>query len=123
MSTILVALSWLIGIANCTSAILVGPMLAWLLQGHSEWIRRAQGVGWLVLFAGQAAFWIFGFKSGFPGFQYAQPWMIPISFGNFTVWWLNRPRHPDVRTVHEPARPQGRPRSRAGAPLRMVNHA
>jgi hypothetical protein len=49
--------------------------------------------------------------------------MIPISFGNFTVWWLNRPKCPDVRSVHEAARPPGSPPSGAGARLRVVNHA
>jgi hypothetical protein len=85
---LLITLSWVIGFANCCSAILVGPMLAALLTKLRRplFTLRAQGLGWFVLFGGQATFWVFGFKSGFPGFIYAQPWMIPISLGNFVVW-------------------------------------
>lgn len=86
----LVILSWVIGMANPASAWLVGPFLAWLLRHRSPAARRRVGLaGWLVLGVAQAAFLVFGFGSGFLGFRYAQPLMIPISVLNFVaVFWL-----------------------------------
>ncbi len=90
-AVLLIVLSWVIGVANCTSGILVGPLLATVLRRFGappKVIMLAQGLGWLVLFAGQGTFWLFGFRSGFPGFMYAQPIMIPIAGGNFAVWLI-----------------------------------
>lgn len=82
--TALNTMSWVIGLANPTSALLVGPFLGRLLG--SRYTRRAQGFGWLLLAVAQAAFLLFGFVSGFPGFKFAQPWMVPIALANFVVW-------------------------------------
>jgi hypothetical protein len=86
----LIILSWIIGMANPASAWLVGPFLAWLLRRRSPAARRRVSLaGWLVLGVAQVAFLAFGFGSGFLGFRYAQPLMIPISLLNFVaVYWL-----------------------------------
>lgn len=86
-------LSWIIGLANPASALLVGPCLAWLLRARPPAVRRrAQIVGWCLLAVAQLAFLAFGFAGGYAGFQFAQPMMIPISAANFAVaWFLTRP--------------------------------
>lgn len=93
----LVALSWVIGMANPASAWLVGPFLAWLMRRRTPTARRVVTLaGWTVLGVAQTAFLMFGFSSGFLGFRYAQPLMIPISILNFVaVYWLAK-RSSDV---------------------------
>jgi hypothetical protein len=88
----LVLLSWVIGMANPVSAWLVGPFLGWLMRRRASAARRvATLTGWLVLGVAQTAFLMFGFASGFLGFRYAQPLMIPISLLNFVaVYWLSK---------------------------------
>jgi hypothetical protein len=92
--SVLDLLSWVVGLANPISAALVGPALAAMLarRGASRWVVRAQGTGWLVLAVAQLTFLTFGYAAGFPGFQYAQPLMIPVAGLNFAVW-LHARRH------------------------------
>ncbi|WP_460406548.1 hypothetical protein [Actinophytocola sediminis] len=104
--TVLELLSWVIGLANPISAALVGPALARLLTrlGVTRWIFRAQGAGWLVLAIAQLAFLTFGYAAGFPGFQYAQPLMIPIAGLNFLAWLLTRRRPRPDNVPRDPPR-------------------
>jgi hypothetical protein len=100
------ALSWVIGLANPISAVLVGPAFAATLtrRGLARWIIRAQATGWLVLAIAQGAFLTFGYASGYPGFQYAQPLMIPVAAINYLAWLL-----PHRRAPHEPPTPRKPP--------------
>lgn len=81
----LTLLSILIGIANPLSALLTGPALARLIGARRA--RVTQGAGWAVLALGQTVFLLFGVLSGFPGFRWFQPLMIPVAAVNFVVWW------------------------------------
>lgn len=86
-------LSWIIGSANPLSAVMVGPALVWFLQWrHGEQgiarARQIQAWGWLVLGVGQSAFLAFGYMSKYPGFQIAQPFMIPAAALNLLAWWF-----------------------------------
>lgn len=96
-------MSWIIGVANPLSALLVGTTLALLLSGRPRLALWCSGVGWLVLLVAQVTFLAFGFKSGFPGFKFGQPMMIPIAAGNFVCWLLlrRRARRPAPATVYE----------------------
>jgi hypothetical protein len=85
-------MSWIIGIANPLSALLVGTSLALLLSDQPRLALWCSGVGWLVLLIAQITFLAFGFKSGFPGFRFGQPAMIPIAAANFVCWVLLRRR-------------------------------
>lgn len=78
-------MSILIGAANPASALLTGPALARLIGQRRA--RVTQGWGWAVLALGQTVFLIFGVVSGFPGFRWIQPIMIPVALANFVVWW------------------------------------
>lgn len=99
-------LSWVIGLANPISAALVGPAFAAALtrRGLARWTIRAQATGWLVLAIAQCAFLTFGYASGYAGFQYAQPLMIPVAAINYLAWLL-----PHRRAPHDPPPPPRQP--------------
>lgn len=88
MSTPMIVLSWVIGVANPVSALLVGPALATWLRNrqHSRLVEVCQGGGWAILGIAQAAFFWFGVVSQLDGFRFAQPMMIVIAALNFVVW-------------------------------------
>lgn len=94
-------MSWIIGIANPLSALLVGTTLALLLTAHPRLALWCSGLGWLVLLIAQVTFLAFGFESGFPGFKYGQPAMIPIAAANFVAWILLRRRARRPSPIHE----------------------
>jgi hypothetical protein len=81
-------MSWIIGVANPLSAALVGPILI-VLSKKFNWSDRiaitGEIIGWIIVFAAQLTFMIFGFKSDMPGFKYAQPCMILVAAVNL---WL-----------------------------------
>jgi hypothetical protein len=85
-------MSWIIGIGNPLSALLVGTALALPLSGRPRLALWCSGIGWLVLLVAQLTFWAFGYTSGFPGFKFGQPLMIPIAAANFACWILLRRR-------------------------------
>lgn len=78
--------SWLISAGNVSSAVLTGPGMMLVLRARRitepRKVLRVTLIGWGVLFAAQALFWWFGYKSGYPGFKYVQPWMILVAAVN-----------------------------------------
>jgi hypothetical protein len=111
---VLDVMSWIIGIANPLSALLVGTALALLLSRRPRLALWCAGVGWLVLLIAQVTFLTFGFKSGFPGFRFAQPLMIPVAAANFVCWVLLRRRRLEPRYEYA-VRWAGRPRGQQTA--------
>jgi len=87
-------MSWIIGIANPLSALLVGAALALLLSHHPRLALWATIAGWLVLLIAQLTFLAFGYRSGFPGFKFGQPMMIPVAAANLAASVLLRRRRP-----------------------------
>lgn len=101
-------MSWVIGIANPLSALLVGTSLSLLLASRPRLALWCSGIGWLVLLVAQFTFLAFGYKAGFPGFKFGQPLMIPVAAANFVAWLLLRRQRVEPRyeyAVRWPARP------------------
>lgn len=92
-------MSWIIGIANPLSALLVGAALALLLSSRPRLALWCTSIGWLVLLIAQLTFLGFGFKSGFPGFRFAQPAMILVAAAN--LWASIRLRRRRVAPSYE----------------------
>lgn len=94
-------MSWIIGIANPLSALLVGTALTLLLSNRPRLALWCSGIGWLVLLVAQLTFLAFGYTSGFPGFKFGQPLMIPIAAANFVAWILLRRRARRPAPIYE----------------------
>jgi len=88
--------SWMVSAGNVGSAFLAGPFLLLVMRHLLHWSdRRCVAmalIGWTLLFVAQVLLWRwFGFKAGYPGFKYLQPWMLPVSAANFFAsMWLTR---------------------------------
>lgn len=74
-------LSWVIGLGNPLTALMVGPTV--LTFWGPVLSARVVRLGWLALFFTQGTFLVFGFVSGYMAFKVAQPLMIPISAWNY----------------------------------------
>lgn len=99
MSTLDV-LSVVIGLCNPLSASLTGPFLARRVSAARA--RQIQGWGWLVLFAGQTVFLIFGILSGLPGFRWVQPLMIVVAAVQFWEWRRTKWAQPSRELTSRP---------------------
>lgn len=74
-------LSWVIGIGNPVTALMVGPTIATIWGPVPS--RRATTLGWVALFVTQLTFLAFGFSSHYAAFRVAQPCMLPIALWNY----------------------------------------
>lgn len=74
-------LSWIIGLGNPITALMVGPTVLTLFGPRPA--DRVVKLGWVALFATQLTFLAFGFASGYLAFKVAQPLMIPVSAWNY----------------------------------------
>jgi hypothetical protein len=104
------AMSWIIAVGNVGSAVLVGPALLVLLlhlesrgtvptATASRWLVGTMLVGWAALLGAQVTFAAFGFTSGYPGFKYLQPGMLPVALLNLaaSVYLRRRSRSTTVK--------------------------
>jgi hypothetical protein len=74
-------LSWIIGLGNPITALMVGPTVATFWGPVPS--RRVTTIGWLALFVTQLTFLAFGYASGYVAFRVAQPCMLPIAAWNY----------------------------------------
>lgn len=77
-------MSWIIAGCNNSSVILTGIATVLVIRKRPNW-KVWMAISWCVLLIGQVTFWLFGFKSGYPGFKYLQPGMIPGSLANLLI--------------------------------------
>lgn len=92
-------LSWIIGLGNPLTALMVGPTI--LTFWGPEPSGRVIRIGWIALFLTQATFLAFGFASGYLAFKVAQPLMIPISAWNYHLTVAGWARKRRARLVKE----------------------
>lgn len=80
-------MSWVAAAGNVGSALLVGPFLVLVMRrlGLSSRKMLVIGlIGWCALFSAQIVMWQwFGYRAGYDGFKYLQPWMLPVAGLNF----------------------------------------
>ena len=95
-------LSWVIGIGNPVTALMVGPTIATFFGPAPS--RRVTNAGWVTLFVTQLTFLAFGFASGYLAFKIAQPLMIPVSAWNYYLnvsRWAQRRRDNNTERLRD----------------------